>query len=242
MKIAAIIQARMGSARLPGKVLRRVLNKPLLEYQLERIYNASLLDDVIVATTNKTIDNDIVAFCKKHDITVYRGSESDVLKRYVEAANRVQADGIVRLTADCPLLDPELIDHMIETFKNLQPIDYVSNVIERTFPRGLDIEVFTMEALERVDQLATADHHREHVTRYFLDHPGQFHIQNVVNDKDISNYRWTVDTIEDFYLIEKIITSLYPGNSHFQMDDVVSLLEENPEWEKINATIEQKGG
>src|SRR5699024_2441320 len=127
------------------------------------------------------------------------------------------------------------IDHLIGTFLSMQTIDYVSNVMERTYPRGLDIEVFTLEALKRIDQMATSTHDREHVTRYFLEHPASFRMHNVTNNTDLSNHRWTVDTLEDFHLIEKILSTLYPKKEHFETKDVLSLLGKHPEWKKINA-------
>ncbi|WP_058307195.1 cytidylyltransferase domain-containing protein [Gracilibacillus massiliensis] len=240
MKVVAIIQARMGSSRLPGKVLRKVMGKPLLYYQLMRVSRASKLDDLVVATSTLSKDNRIVNFCTSHNINYYRGSEQDVLTRYVEAARKSGADVIVRLTADCPLMDPILIDQLVECFLSEQDVDYLSNVITRTYPRGLDIEVFSNSALMKVNQLATTASHREHVTSYFLAHSEKFLLRNVSNQHDISCHRWTVDTIEDFQLIEHILTELYPNNRYFSVDDVLEILEHHPEWYQLNRGVKQK--
>ncbi|SHN07350.1 cytidylyltransferase domain-containing protein [Gracilibacillus kekensis] len=241
MRVVAIIQARMGSSRLPGKVLRKVMEKPLLYYQLIRVSRSTKLDDLVVATSTLPKDDRIVNFCTSHNINYYRGSEQDVLTRYVEAARESGADVIVRLTADCPLMDPRLIDHLVESFISKQDVDYVSNVISRTYPRGLDIEVFSKSALTKVNEWATTASHREHVTNYFLEHPDKFRLKNVSNQKDISFHRWTVDTIDDFQLIEHILTELYPNDRYFSVDDVLKILEDHPEWYHINSGVKQKG-
>lgn len=241
MRKVAIIQARMGSTRLPGKVLKKVLNRPLLEYQLERIAKADELDSYVVATTTKDQDGAIVKLCEKLGVPVFRGSEEDVLARYFAAASCYQADIIIRLTSDCPLIDPHLIDQMIQTYCS-QPnqYDYVSNVIERTFPRGMDIEVFSYEALAKCHQQAKQKSDREHVTRYMYQHPKQFKLLNVENRQDQSEHRWTVDTWEDFKLVKKIIESFYPQQPDYTMEDVLTLIQMNPEWRKINRHIKQK--
>ncbi|GAE92678.1 spore coat polysaccharide biosynthesis protein spsF [Gracilibacillus boraciitolerans JCM 21714] len=240
MKVVAIIQARMGSSRLPGKVLREVMDKPLLYYQLARVRKSNYLDEIIVATTTLANDDCIVDLCMSQNIKVYRGSEQDVLTRYVEATKEANADIIVRLTADCPLLDPVLIDQLIEVFKREQDVDYVSNVINRTYPRGLDIEVFSQEALIKVNQWATSTSYREHVTNYLLEHPEKFRLRNVSNPTDISFHRWTVDTIEDFQLIQHILIALYSGDPYFSFNDVLRLLDDHPEWYQINVDVKQK--
>ncbi|MGN8645696.1 cytidylyltransferase domain-containing protein [Gracilibacillus sp. HCP3S3_G5_1] len=241
MKIVAIIQARMGSTRLPGKVLRKVLEKPLLQYQMDRIRHSSYLDEIVVATTNERKDDAIVDFCQQEKIHYVRGSEKDVLGRYVKAAKEAQADVIVRLTGDCPLIDVQTIDQVIGEFVSNQNADYVSNVMERSYPRGYDIEVFSRQTLEHLDRIASRNSDREHVTTYIRDYPHQFHIVNVRHHTNYSTYRLTVDTIEDFQLIEQIIRSLAPKNPYFTLDDVIRLLEEHPDWVNMNANIEQKG-
>ena len=241
MKIVAIIQARMGSTRLPGKILKTVMNKTLLEYQLERVQQSVLIDEIVVATTEKNSDNVIVELCEQLGVNVYRGAECDVLSRYYEAAIEFKADVIVRLTSDCPLIDPIIIDQVIQLHLDQKTgIDYTSNTLARSFPRGLDTEVFSFKALEKAHENASLDSDREHVTAYLYTNRNQFQLANLKSIKNLGNHRWTVDMEEDFELIKRIIEALYPDYPQFSMQDVVDLLDENPTWLKINAHIEQK--
>lgn len=241
MKTIAIIQARMGSTRLPGKVLKTVMNKTLLEYQLERIKRSLLIDEIVVATTKNENDDPIVALCEQLDTKVYRGSETDVLSRYYEAAAKYKADIIVRLTSDCPLIDPDVVDNVIEMYLDSKgTIDYVSNTFERTFPRGLDTEVFSFEALEKAKKHAILERDREHVTAYLYTNPEKFRLDSLKMSKDLGHHRWTVDTEEDFIFIKKIIEAVYVRNPQFTTQNVLNLLEKNPTWLKINEHVEQK--
>ncbi|THD17774.1 acylneuraminate cytidylyltransferase [Anoxybacillus ayderensis] len=241
MKVAAIIQARMGSTRLPGKVLKKVLDKTLLEYQIERVKRAKTIDEIIIATTTKESDDPIVQLCQQLSIPYYRGSEEDVLSRYYEAATTFGVDVIVRLTSDCPIIDPNVIDKVVEQYlDNRDRYDYVSNTLTRTYPRGMDTEVVSYEVLKRAHEEAKGSVYREHVTAYMYHHPDQFRLCNVSNEEDESKHRWTVDTEEDFELIKKIIGELYIENAHFTMDDVLKVIDENPTWFHINSHIEQK--
>jgi len=241
VKIVAIIQARMGSTRLPGKILKTVVNKTLLEYQLERVQQSKLVDEIVVATTEKEQDNAIVKLCNQLGVKVYRGSENDVLSRYYEAAVHFKADVVVRLTSDCPLIDPEVIDEVIQLYlKRSEEIDYASNTLERTFPRGMDTEVFSFGALQRANEQASLDKDREHVTAYMYTNSTDFQVLNLKCGKNYGEHRWTVDTEEDFELIKRILKLLYPRNSKFSMQDIIELLDKNPTWIDINAHIEQK--
>ncbi|NBJ68076.1 MULTISPECIES: glycosyltransferase family protein [Clostridia] len=241
MKVVAIIQARTGASRLPGKVLKEVLGKPLLAYQLERVRNCSNIDQILVATTKQKADDRIVSLCEEMDIYPYRGSESDVLGRYYEAANHMQADIIVRLTADCPLIDPSQVDYVIQNyFPNQHSLQYVSNTLKRTFPRGMDTEVFSFAALKETHVMAKSTVDREHVTRYMVNHPETFTLKNVTYHEDQSQHRWTVDTIEDFWLIKRIIETLYPKKPHFNLEDILHLFAQFPDWRFINSHIHQK--
>ncbi|OMP65793.1 cytidylyltransferase domain-containing protein [Domibacillus epiphyticus] len=241
MKVAAIIQARMGSTRLPGKILKKVNGKTLLEYQIERIRKAGTIDQIIIATTVKGSDQPIVDFCREKGISYYQGSEQDVLSRYVETAKEFSADVIVRLTSDCPIIDPQVVDQTVGYFLAHQELfDYVSNTIKRTFPRGMDTEVFSYHALQRAHQEAVLERDREHVTAYIYTNPDRFRIQGIENKNDYSHYRLTVDTEEDFELISLIIDKLYSPDQFFYLENVIALLEKHPEWSNINAHIEQK--
>ncbi|MDM5246498.1 glycosyltransferase family protein [Lysinibacillus sp. G4S2] len=239
MNVTAIIQARMGSTRLPGKILKEVNGKPLLAYQLERIARSNYIGKVVIATTVAPKDDVVIEFCENYGVDYYRGSEDDVLSRYYEAAEQYGGDTIVRLTSDCPIIDPVIVDETIQYFLN-NHFDYVSNTIERTYPRGLDTEIFSKSALERAYKEATLTRDKEHVTAYMYSNPESFSLGYIKNKQDYSQYRWTVDTLEDYELIKLILMSIYPFNKEFSWKDVLSLLAENPEWNDINALIEQK--
>lgn len=241
MKTVAIIQARMGSTRLPGKILKEINGKSLLEYQIERIQRSKMIDDIVIATTNKEAEDPIIRLCMRLGISYFQGSEDNVLKRYYEAAMLNKADTIVRLTSDCPLIDPVIIDDVIKYYiLNRNSIDYCSNTIERTYPRGLDVEVFSFVALEAAFHNAVLSRDIEHVTSYIYTNPNLFRVAGITNDIDLSQYRWTVDTIEDFELITNILGSLYPLNNEFLLKDVLNLLNGNTQWNNININIEQK--
>lgn len=239
MKVVAIIQARMGSTRLPGKIMKEVMGKPLLEYQIERVKRAKTIDEIIIATTTKKADDQIAEFCEQLSIPCYRGSEEDVLARYYEAATKYKADIIVRITSDCPVIDPEVIDRVVDKYLN-GGYDYVSNTIERTFPRGMDIEVFSYKSLEKAHKNAKKQSEREHVTPYLYLNDNNFKLGKFLGENDYSKYRLTVDTIEDFQVIKIIIQELYEKNKLFGMKDIIYFLSSNPEIVKINENIEQK--
>ncbi|WP_174615544.1 cytidylyltransferase domain-containing protein [Virgibacillus ihumii] len=241
MNIVAIIQARMGSTRLPEKIMKKVSGKPLLEYQIERVKRSKLINKIIIATTVKQQEQPIIDLCDRLSVDYYRGSENDVLSRFYEAATESDADAIVRLTADCPLISPHVIDNIISQFLLLTPkYDYVSNTIERTYPLGLDTEVFSMECLETASREGKKDLHREHVTAYMYTHPNKFITANVKHTQDHSNFRLTVDTKEDFQLIANILETLYPQKPDFELEDIIRLLEKRKDWLAINAHVEQK--
>jgi spore coat polysaccharide biosynthesis protein SpsF len=240
LKVSAIIQARMGSSRLPGKVMKKVNGKPLLEYQIERVLRSKHIDHVIVATTTEEIDNSIESFCDTMEIDCVRGSEKDVLGRYYKALKKYPSDLIIRLTSDCPLLDPEVVDLVITTYlNNREDVDYVSNTIQRSYPRGMDVEILSSALLHEINTLATKDYEREHVTPYIYQNE-MYKIIQVVSEKDNSWHRWTVDTTEDFLLIQEIISSLYTENPEFTIADILNLFDERPELVLINQHIEQK--
>lgn len=244
MTTAIIIQARMTSSRLPGKVLKEVGHKSLLSYQIERLRRASLADVIVLATTTNATDAPLIDFCEKEKIQFFRGSEDDVLSRYYGAAIQCGAKTIVRITSDCPIIDPAVVDTVISTFiSNKNKFDYVSNTQTRTYPRGMDTEVFSFEALSTAHNEATLSTDREHVTPFIYRQPQRFQLGQVIRSKDSkdeSQNRWTVDTQEDYTLISRIIESLYPTNPGFTMEDVLDLLQKNPEWRELNRHIEQK--
>jgi spore coat polysaccharide biosynthesis protein SpsF len=239
--VVAIVQARMGATRLPGKPLKQVMNRPLLSYQIERLRRAKSLDNIVIATTTDQQDQKIVALCEQENIPFFRGSPLDVLDRYYQAAKKFKAEVIVRITGDCPIIDPSVVDLAVDFYLKHHPAyDYVSNSLQRTYPRGLDVEVFNFKILEKIVREAQKPEEREHVTPYIYEHPEMFTLGSIVREPNESHHRWTVDTEEDFQLIEKLITSLYPSNPQFTADDVLQLLREHPDWVEINAHVKQK--
>lgn len=239
MSVVCIIQARIGSTRLPGKVLIPIMGKPMLQQVVERVAKSRLIDKIIIATTHKPQDDPLAALCDASQWSYYRGSEDDVLDRYYQAAKQNHADVIVRITSDCPLIDPSVLDLVVATFLSTAPtVDYASNVVVRTYPRGLDTEVFSFNALERAWSDDKAPNWREHVTPYIHQQPGLFRLQHVVNPVDYSRYRLTVDTPADMALIQRIYE--FFGETIFTWRDVLNVLAEHPDWVQINADIEQK--
>ena len=259
MKTVAIIQARMGSTRLPGKVLKPLAGDTVLGHVLRRVRQAKRLDAICIATTESPTDDPIVAESARLGVSCWRGSEQDVLARYLGAAQASEADVIVRVTSDCPLFDGALLDEMLAVFQSaggLQPpsvssdsaterrlqaagtgLDYLSNVQARRFPRGLDAEIFTFTALARAHREATRQHEREHVTPYFYQHPELFRLHSFVGASDLSEHRWTLDTPEDWQFVEAVYAAL---GADFTTADVLNLLKARPELAKLNAHVEQK--
>lgn len=229
----------MTSTRLPGKVLKEVMGKPLLEYLIERLRRVKQLSNIVIATTVNDTDQQIVELCDKLGVDCFRGSEEDVLSRYYYAALHYNADHIVRITSDCPIIDPDMIDEVISYYFE-QKSDYTSNGLERSFPRGMDTEVFSFKALEEVHQEATESFEREHVTPFLYNNKDRFKTHNFSYKYDCSYHRWTVDTQEDFILIQKIIEALYNQKPDFTLEDCLALFEQNREWMNINAHVEQK--
>ncbi|MDR7856912.1 glycosyltransferase family protein [Tissierella sp.] len=241
MKIVAIIQARMGSTRLPGKVMKKVGDKTILEHVISRVGQSKLVDEIITATTTKVDDDAIVYETNRLGVKYYRGSEDDVLSRYYYAAKENKADIVVRITSDCPLIDPIIVDEIIELYKN-NKYDLVTNagsdLTQRTYPRGLDTEVFSFKQLEIAYNEANKKHQREHVTPYIYENSNNIFYYK--NDIDYSKYRWTLDTEEDFELISMVYEELYKGQHDFYLKDIIELFERKPELFSINAHIEQK--
>lgn len=240
MKITAIIQARMTSTRLPGKVLMDLNGVPMLRQVIARVDAAGTIDQIVVATTVNATDDAVAEYCEANGIHFFRGSESDVLDRYYQAARHFGADIVVRLTADCPLLDPLVIDRVVRAFLSGE-YDYVSNTIDVSYPDGLDTEVFSFPALERAWREAKLTSEREHVTSYIWKHPGLFRLSNVKHEKDFSKLRWTVDEPQDLEFVRMIYQHFSSGQA-FGMEQIISLLQDHPELHEINADFERNEG
>ena len=231
--ILAVLQARCSSTRLPGKVLKPILGTPMLLKQVERIKRSKLIDLLLVATSVEPSDDQIAQLCAKHAIDCFRGSLEDVLDRFYQAVERHNPGHVVRITGDCPLIDPEIIDQTIELHLRGQ-YDYTSNCLERTYPHGLDVEVFTAASLEAAWREAALPYEREHVTPYLKEHPELFKIGSLKNSVDLSHLRCTVDYESDYVLVKRIYESLYQANPAFTTADILALLDAKPELSLIN--------
>lgn len=241
MKTVAIIQARMGSSRLPGKSLLPLHGKPVLAHALVRLKCCRMIDHIIVATTTEERDRVLLDLARKEGVEGFAGSESDVLDRYYQAARPHTPDHVVRCTGDCPILDPQVTDHVVRMHLE-ERNDYTSNTIRRTYPRGYDTEVMTFASLERAAREARADYEREHVTPYIWEHPALFKLGHVLAGPEHTqpDLRVTVDTQEDFDLIHAIFDELYPQDPFFGVGAVMELVRKQPALKLINAHIEQK--
>jgi spore coat polysaccharide biosynthesis protein SpsF len=236
----AILQARMTSARLPGKVLVDLAGAPMLAQQLRRLARSRRLDAIVIATTTNTTDDPLVALAAAEGVEVFRGDEHDVLGRFAGAARAHAADVIVRVTGDCPLIDPDVVDQVIDRVLDAaDPCDYASNTIVRTYPRGLDAEAFHRDVLERIARLARSEPAREHVT-YFLhrERPDLFELRQVKRATDASDLRWTVDTDADLALIRALYTKL--GASTASTDELIAALRARPDLVALNRDVVQK--
>jgi spore coat polysaccharide biosynthesis protein SpsF len=232
MNIVAIIQARCGSSRLPGKVLMDIAGHPMVSRVVQRTRQARMLTEVVLATSTEHRDEPLATLAARLGVPCFRGNEGDVLDRFVGAAQAFKADVVVRLCADCPLLDGAVIDRVLQTFQQSQGIDYVSNNLKRTYPLGLDAEVFSREALVRAHLEASLPFEREHVTPYIYQHPELFSLRNVMHTSDLSNYRLTVDEAADLKRVRQIYCHFQDRNFSFM--DVIDFLTENPE--QVNAS------
>jgi spore coat polysaccharide biosynthesis protein SpsF len=238
MKIVAIIQARMASTRLPGKVLMDLGGQTVLARVVDRLRRTGRIEEIVVATTDSIVDDSIVQECHQLKVEYFRGSENDVLDRYYRAAQVYAAGAVVRVTADCPVIDPQLVDETILVFEQ-QRADYASNVFPRTYPRGLDTEVFTVAALEQAWRKTPNIYEREHVTPYLYQHPELFRLVSQRGQIDYSHYRWTLDTAEDLELL-RIIYARFSNRDYFSWSEVIRLMEREPELAELNSRVVQK--
>lgn len=239
MKNVAIIQARMGSSRLPGKVLRDVNGMTMLDRVVRRVRRSQFIDQVVVATSNLPVDRAILNHCRDFGYSSFAGDHLDVLSRYVEAARTFEADRIIRVTADCPLIDGCVIDQVVIKLENDSFLDYACNFFpNRFYPRGLDAEAFTIETLMLVDKLSRAASEREHVTSQIYQNPSLYRIGSVQPRHDLSHLRWTVDTAQDLQLVNLIYRHF--GHQRFGWRQIVDAYQTNPHWLSINQQIVQK--
>lgn len=240
-RVVAVVQARMGSTRLPGKVLELVGERPLVDHVLVRTQAIDGVDEVVLATTSHPRDDALVDHASTlGGVEIVRGSEENVLSRFVKAARRFEADVIVRITSDCPLLSPRVSSRVLADFLQDPTCDYCSNTLDRTFPRGLDTEVISRGALETADEAQTRPADREHVTPFIWRQPMRFRLRNVRDEVDHSDLRWTVDVPEDLELVRRIYGTLYRPGGVFEYEDVLTLLDAHPDWSDLNRGVRQK--
>lgn len=238
--IAAIVQARMTSTRLPGKVLLKVMGRPLLSYQIERLRRINNIDNIIIATTTNRDDDPIVELCNSESVFYFRGSENDVLDRYYQAAKKFGVNDIMRITADCPLIDPEICSRVVNVYLE-SGVEYVNTGM--AFAEGVDCELMSFRYLEKAFKEAGLKSEKEHVTLYMHNHPDLFMKITLANKSDDSKYRFTVDEKVDFLVVKEIIENLYKtDNPPFTTDEIKRFLDEHPETFKMNENIIRNEG
>jgi spore coat polysaccharide biosynthesis protein SpsF len=236
--ILAILQARMSSSRLPGKVLKPILGRPMIGRHIDRIRRARMIDRLVLATSSEPSDDPLAAFCGAEGIPCHRGSLMDSISRFQGAVRAFgPASHIVRLTGDCPLADWTVIDACIDLHL-MEGADFTSNAMRRTFPDGLDVEIMTVAMLDLLDRESSDAKAREEITNFAYRHPEQFRLAHLVQSPDRSLLRWTVDTQADFCMVEAVYRELLPGNPDFLQDDILKLLAARPDIARINARTE----
>ncbi len=240
-RIVATIEARMTSSRLPGKVLMEAVGKPMLELMIERLRRAVSIDEVVIATTVNATDDPLVELAGRLGVGVFRGSEDDVLVRVLDAARAFEADVIVETTGDCPLIDPALVELCIQGYLEAG-VDYLSNVLERTYPQGMDTQVFATDVLADVAARTDDPDDHEHVSLYIYSHPEIYSLKNLPGPPELTDPRLglTLDTAEDFEMISRIFEALYADNRRFGLVDVMTYLERNPDVRKLNDHVQRK--
>lgn len=237
----ATIEARMSSSRLPGKVLMPLAGRPSLEQLVERVRRSRFIDEVVVATTTSEKDDEIIRWAESFGVATYRGSEEDVLLRVLEAAKAYRGDVIIELTGDCPLIDPKIIDEVVEAYVD-SDADYVSNILKRTYPRGLDTQVFATDLLAEVNSLTQDPADRENVSLYIYEHPERYSLKGLSAPEELygPDIRICVDTADDYKMIKTVYENLYPKNPYFDSYDLMRFLKKNPDVSRINAEVKQK--
>lgn len=238
MSVVAIIQARTGSTRLPNKIFLKLTDSSLLSHVVNRLRPSKEIDKIVVATTISSQDNSVEEWCIQNHIDYYRGSENNVLERYYHAAKKFNAEIIIRVTADDPFKDFRLIDKAIKILKE-NKYDFVCNNNPVSFPEGLDVEALTMDSLSKSFLNSTSNFEKEHVTQYIHRNKNKFRIFNIKNDKDLSSYRWTIDTEEDYLFAKEIYNNLFRSNKIFLPEDIYQLLENKPLLLKINSRVKK---
>lgn len=242
MKIVVIIQARMGSSRFPGKMLKPLADRPVIEWVYDRVRAIPGLDAVVVATTTTPADDPLADHCRLRSMPVFRGNENDVLDRYYQAAKEFQADMIMRITGDCPFLDPQESRKVVDAFLQMPACNYASNNTPPTYPDGLDTEVVSFQALEWMWKNAHDTHYREHVTYYIRSHQDQFRVAVVKNAVDLSAQRWTLDEMADYIKLSAIAEELGRRKQSGSLREILAVLHDNPDIDAVNRHIGRDEG
>jgi spore coat polysaccharide biosynthesis protein SpsF len=241
MKYLLTIEARMRSSRLPGKVLKPILGRPMLALMIERLRHARTIDGIVVATTDNPSDDPIARLAAELDVGCFRGSEEDVLARVLGAARHYGGDVIVETTGDCPLNDPAIVDKVVSDYR-IGGADFVSNNLEYSTPIGTDVRVFSTDSLAEIDRISQDPADREHVSLHYWEHPEKYRLRNVTTEMPpgVSGLRLTVDTPEDFELVRQVFEELYPSKLIFSLSDILELFQRRPDLPAINQNIQQK--
>lgn len=241
MKVVCTIEARMTSSRLPGKVLKEIVGQPVLALMIERLKRVPSIDQIVIATTDLPTDDPVEALANDLNVGVFRGSEDDVLDRVLKAAQAYDADVIIETTGDCPLIDPVIVEDCIQAYKRAG-VDYLSNVLKRTYPIGMDTQVFATDILADVAKRTDDPDDHEHVSLFIYRHPDLYSLENVAapDHHTAPDLALTLDTAEDFELIKSIFEGLYPDNPTFDLDDILTLLAQRPELQTKNAHVKRK--
>ena len=243
MKIVAIIQARMDSTRLPGKVMKEISGKPMIWHIFNRLRYAKLVDQIVISTSDEMTDMPIVRFAEENQIPYYAGSELDLLDRWYQTARKFKADAMVRVTGDCPLADPVITDKVIKYYLDKGPFDFVSNSRPKaTYPHGLDVEIYAFKSLEKAWKEIQDPFLREWGSANFFEHPEKYCLANLENNENLAHMRWTVDYQDDLDFVTEIYRMLYNEQGIFLMDDILNLLKKNPELMEINKHHERNEG
>jgi spore coat polysaccharide biosynthesis protein SpsF len=241
MKIVSTIEARMGSTRLPGKTLRKIMGKPMLELMIERVKKSNLIEEIVIATSENPKDDVIEVLAKRLNVGCFRGSEGDVLDRVLKAAKAYEADHIVELWGDCPLIDPEIIDELIKYYLD-NDFDCVGTSLDKTFPWGISALIFPTKILEKISQITQDPVDRENVSNYIYEHPDRYKIGQLPCPPELNHpeIRLTVDELDDFEVVKIIFERLTPIYPNFKTIDIIKFLESNPEIKNINRHVKQK--
>lgn len=243
MKIIATIEARMTSSRLPGKVLLPANNEPLLGHLVQRLKRVESLDEIVLATTTNASDDCLVEFAKDYNISHHRGSEEDVMQRVLHAAQKVSADIIVEITGDCPIIDPNIVQHCVDMYLINRP-DYLTNALVDTYPIGMAVQVFSRQTLEKSYHMTSDPLDREHVTRHICQNPQFFKILQMVAPKDcfMPELEVTLDELADYELIKNVVEYFAEADPYFSCQSLIQLItEKRPEWIAINQSVNRKG-